>query len=274
MESAQPPSYAGLYPYLQRFERDFDYQGAMEWMDTNWTQCVHWCVFYVLMIVLGQRWMQNRTKYTLRGPLIGWNLLLGMFSVLGTIRFVPPLVSDVREHGFEWTLCSATWYRDPVLHLWGSAFAFSKVLEFGDTVFIILRKQKLIFLHWYHHVTVLFYVWLSYKEQLAGGRWFIALNYGVHATMYMYYAARAAGIYIPRKVAMVITSSQTLQMVIGCVINYVSYKLLFVDKVPGCSASLTNIVVSSVMYFSYLLLFLHFFYGAYVRKSKLEKKEQ
>ncbi|XP_078702143.1 very long chain fatty acid elongase 6-like [Branchiostoma floridae x Branchiostoma belcheri] len=274
MESAQLPPYAGLYPYLQRFERDFDYQSAMAWMNANWTQCVHWSVFYVLMILLGQRWMQNRTKYALRGPLICWNLLLGLFSVLGTVRFVPPLVADVREHGFEWTLCSAAWYRDPVLHLWGSAFAFSKVLEFGDTAFIILRKQKLIFLHWYHHVTVLFYVWLSYKEQLAGGRWFIALNYGVHATMYMYYAARAAGIYIPRKVAMAITSSQTLQMVIGCVINYVSYRLLFVDKVPGCNASLTNIIVSSVMYFSYLLLFLHFFYGAYVVKKSKQKKQQ
>lgn len=32
--------------------------------------------------------------------------------------------------------------------LWGLLFAWSKILEFGDTAFIILRKQKLIFLHW------------------------------------------------------------------------------------------------------------------------------
>lgn len=42
---------------------------------------------------------------------------------------------------------------------WSTMFVLSKVPELGDTLFIVLRKQPLIFLHWYHHATVLVYSW-------------------------------------------------------------------------------------------------------------------
>ncbi len=46
----------------------------------------------------------------------------------------------------------------------------------------MLRKKPLIFLHWYHHVTVLLYCWHSYYEQTTYGLYFIAMNYTVHGT--------------------------------------------------------------------------------------------
>ena len=49
----------------------------------------------------------------------------------------------------------------------------SKLPELGDTLFIVLRKQQLIFLHWYHHITVFIYVWYSYAGHTAPGRWFM-----------------------------------------------------------------------------------------------------
>ena len=64
-------------------------------------------------------------------------------------------------------------------------------LPLGDTLFIILRKQQLIFLHWYHHITVLIYVWYSYMDHTAPGQWFLVMNYTVHALMYTYYAFRS-----------------------------------------------------------------------------------
>lgn len=57
---------------------------------------------------------------------------------------------------------------------------FHQIPELGDTIFVVLRKKPLIFLHWYHHVTVLLYCWHSYYEQTTYGLYFISMNYTVH----------------------------------------------------------------------------------------------
>lgn len=139
----------------------------------------------------------------------------------------------------------------------------------GDTIFIILRKQKLIFLHWYHHITVLLYSWYSYKDMVAGGGWFMTMNYGVHAVMYSYYALRAAGFRVSRKFAMFITLSQITQMLVGCVINYLVFSWM---QHGQCHSHVQNIIWSSLMYLSYFVLFCHFFFEAYIGKTTKTKK--
>jgi len=63
-------------------------------------------------------------------------------------------------------------------------------VELGDTVFIVLRKQPLIFLHYYHHVTVLCYIWLTADAINSTCVWFGVMNYGIHSLMYSYYALK------------------------------------------------------------------------------------
>jgi len=54
----------------------------------------------------------------------------------------------------------------------------------------------------------------------SGGLIFMILNYAVHAFMYSYYALKAAGLKIPKIVAMVITTSQVRLPDIVCDLCY------------------------------------------------------
>lgn len=44
---------------------------------------------------------------------------------------------------------NANYYTDPLTGYWGWMFVMSKAPELGDTMFLILRKRPVIFLHWY-----------------------------------------------------------------------------------------------------------------------------
>ena len=49
------------------------------------------------------------------------------------------------------------------LGYWTFMFALSKVPELGDTLFIVLRKQPLIFLHWYVSIPSKFFKLLNFS---------------------------------------------------------------------------------------------------------------
>ena len=145
----------------------------------------------------------------------------------------------------------------------------SKVPELLDTAFIVLRKQRLIFLHWYHHATVLMYTWYSFAGYTASGRWFISMNFTVHALMYTYYMLRAMKVHVPRTLAMLITVAQIAQMFLGIVVNVRTAKALGDGSV--CSVTKRNITVSLLMYATYFMLFVNFFISAYTRRSHLRQ---
>ena len=56
--------------------------------------------------------------------------------------------------------------------LWTAAFIYSKLFELFDTLWLLAKKRPVIFLHWYHHLTVLLYCWHSYAARLSSGLWF------------------------------------------------------------------------------------------------------
>jgi elongation of very long chain fatty acids protein 6 len=256
------------YTTVAFFERKFfdaDYvQDKRQWMSDNWYLSIVYSLFYVIIIFGGQQYMKNRQKYDLRKALVAWNLSLAVFSVLGAIRMWPEFIYGLTNHGVQYTACNNN-YTHGVTGCWSWYFILSKVPELFDTAFIVLRKQHLIFLHWYHHATVLIYCWFSGREFAASGRWFVVMNYTVHAFMYGYYAMRALRFQIPKFVNIAITTGQISQMIFGIYVNITVYQAK--KRGDPCSVSDENVIVSFLMYASYFALFFHFFYLAYIKKS-------
>ncbi|KAL1491338.1 hypothetical protein ABEB36_011947 [Hypothenemus hampei] len=259
------------YSYVFNFESGFIHQKTRTWMQDNWTLGFYYVGVYMVLIFGGQYLMQNRPRFELRGTLCLWNTLLATFSIMGACRTVPEFLCTLTHHGFYHSVCVPSFIEDDkVSGFWSFMFVLSKLPELGDTIFIVLRKQPLIFLHWYHHITVLLYSWFSYTEYTSSARWFIVMNYCVHSLMYTYYALRAWGFPPPRQVALLITSLQLLQMVIGCAVNMWTHQLL--QQGIKCHVTPFNVKLSVAMYFSYFVLFARFFYKAYIAKNNGSRK--
>jgi elongation of very long chain fatty acids protein 6 len=210
--------------------------------------------------------MRSRPRYELRVLLILWNVCLAVFSIVGAIRSFPEFYNALSERGVVYSVCDGS-YAYGITGFWAFMFIMSKVPELIDTLFIILRKQKLIFLHWYHHTTVLCYCWYSYSDFTATGRWFMNMNYIVHGLMYSYYAFKAMRIRVPVFISQLITSLQIIQMIGGCYVNWVAYQTKFYAPHVECQVTKENIYASCVMYMSYFALFFNFFLRAYVIRS-------
>ena len=229
-------------------------------------------VVYLLFCYFGPKMVSKGVE--VRGPLILWNLFLSTFSLIGAIRTVPHLLYNVTNKSLEETICVAPEFDwgAGATGLWVGLFIFSKLPELIDTVFIVIRKKPLIFLHWYHHVTVLLYCWHAYYTEAGSGLYFIAMNYSVHAVMYGYYALSAMKVLPKWFPAHIITFFQISQMFVGTFICGASWYYVTQTDRP-CHNDLSNLIAGAVMYGSYLYLFVEFAIKRFVLKDKSGKKK-
>jgi len=257
-------------PYLAPYSFEiYDYAKSHEWFINYWWVSGIASAIYFVMVFGGRQIMANRAPYKLNGLLLAWNLFLSLGSLFMFLRIYPELFDELKNHGVVESTCSRERH-SMTASFWIIAFTWSKILEFGDTAFIVLRKQKLMFLHWYHHITVCMYCFYSARDFDPASRWFAAMNTFIHTIMYGYYALRAAKIRIPTPFAMVITSLQILQMIVGMMLT-LGYLFLTYAGVQ-CDRPKDMIPWSLLMYFSYLVLFANFFIRSYVKTERKEKK--
>jgi len=261
------------YHHVFQFEQCFDQVATHGWVQEHWVSLCAWAgSAYVILVFSGQAWMSSRPPFNLRSPLAAWSAFLAIFSILGFLRTFPEFLHTIHSGGLYGSVCDSSYLdTNRVSGFWTWLFTLSKLPELGDTVFIVLRKQQLIFLHWYHHLTVLIYVFYCFSQTTSSARWFMVMNYFVHSVMYSYFALRAMRVRVPKPVAMSITALQLVQMVIGCTINYTAFQ--YKQSGRECSVTDSNLMYGSLMYASYFVLFARFFYQAYFCKPEKKDKQ-
>lgn len=93
------------YSYVFNFENDFIHQETRKWMVENWTLGFYYTGLYVIIIFLGQHYMENRPKFELRGLLSLWNTCLACFSIIGFCRTAPELFHVLKHFGLHHSVC-------------------------------------------------------------------------------------------------------------------------------------------------------------------------
>ncbi|XP_076029508.1 very long chain fatty acid elongase 4-like isoform X2 [Oratosquilla oratoria] len=224
---------------------------------------------YLLMVLLGPKLMENRKPFTLRGPLIVYNLgvmLLNLYigvelAIVSTrLRynwFCQPV--DYSPNPDETRIAAGLWW-----------YYVSKGVEFSDTAFFILRKKnsQLTFLHIYHHSTMFCLWWIGIKW-VAGGSSFLAamMNSFVHVIMYLYYGLAALGPQMQKYLwwKKHITCIQLIQFSSAGVLGIRAI-------IVGCDFPLWMQYALVVYMLSFIVLFGQFYINAY-RKKELSPKD-
>ena len=259
-----------LYSLTFEMERTFKNQFGREWLRQNSHLPIILVPAYIFFVVfLGQRFMHERRCFSLKRLLFAWNLCLAVFSFFGAWRSLNEFSRTIRVNGLHHAICVDE-KEDGPHAFWSFAFVVSKLLELGDTVFIVLRKTDLIFLHWYHHITVIIFGWWSSTgDGLSLGRWIMTMNFTVHALMYSYYSLKSIGIRVWKPLAMSITVLQIMQMFIGVFVIGYACITQFVGSV--CQTDASSLFIGCLCYTSYLILFLNFFFKSYLGSQRKAK---
>ncbi|KAJ8767970.1 hypothetical protein K2173_020910 [Erythroxylum novogranatense] len=151
------------------------------------------------------------------------------------------------------------------LFFWAYVFYLSKILEFVDTLLIILSNsiQRLTFLHVYHHATVVImcYLWLQTSQSLFPVA--LVTNTVVHVLMYYYYLLCAMG--MRPKWKKLVTDCQIVQFVFSFAISVTMLYYHFTGD--GCSG-IWGWCFNAIFNASLLALFVNFHGKSYSMKTK------
>jgi len=247
-------------------------------MSQFWTT-VSMTIGYYIMILILQQYMKNRKPYQLKPLFALHNGMLSFLSLLLLLAIIEVLI-PLWTGGLWYSICTfdifPNYYKLDLLYYINYLFKYYELL---DTVFLLLSKKPLEFLHWYHHSMTL---WLTYS-QLYGrstGQWVpITLNLTVHVLMYYYFCRAALGTQIWWK--KYLTTFQIVQFFVDLIVVYYCLVSFAVTNyfpqwnmgLAPCHATLGAIVIGSYILTSYFFLFIHFYIKTYNKKPENRKAE-
>jgi len=150
---------------------------------------------------------------------------------------------------------------------WSYMFYLSKYYEFLDTIFIILKKKELTFLHVYHHCLTASLCWIG-MDTFTTNQWIgIVLNTFIHVCMYYYYLMATIGKSVWWKKYLT-----TMQMIQFCIVMFglIYWLILEYQNQPvGCNGELWSVGVCFFGQVTFLILFYNFYSHTYKGKKEV-----
>ncbi|XP_067937729.1 very long chain fatty acid elongase 4-like [Watersipora subatra] len=223
---------------------------------------------YLFLVYFGPMFMKNRSAFDCKLCLVIYNAFL---VILNLYIFLELVICSTRA-GYSYTCQKVVYsYEDNEYRiakaLWW--YYISKCIEFMDTIFFILRKKnnQVSFLHVYHHATMFPLWWIGVKWVAGGCSFFGAqMNSFVHVVMYTYYGLSALGPAVQKYLwwKRYLTKLQLVQFVLG--MAYALQSILLDCEFPLWMRWSLFFYSLSIM-----MLFLNFYYQAYMNTSRNKK---
>ncbi|CAH0386489.1 unnamed protein product [Bemisia tabaci] len=220
---------------------------------------------YLSIVCIGPRLMRDRRPFRLNWLLLPYNFAMAALNLYIAIElliastrlrysYVCQPVTFVNSEE-ELRIANAVWW-----------YYFSKLLEFCDTFFFILRKKdnQLTFLHVYHHSTM-FGLWYIGIKWVPSGSTFLPamVNSFIHVLMYSYYGLTALG----PKTAKYLWWKKYLTIL--QLIQFTTALILGINGIrSGCNFPLWMQYLLVVYMISFIVLFGNFYAQAYLKKGQ------
>lgn len=222
-------------------------------------------IYLLWVLLIGPMYMRDRKPMDLRRVIIFYNLFQVLLS--GYMFYEHLMAGWLRGYSFT---CQTVDYSDSPLsrRMFNLCYVYylSKLTEFADTVFFVLRKKQsqITDLHVYHHSLTPIEAWILTKF-IAGGNATLpnVINNFVHVLMYFYYMLSAMGPryqkYLWWKKYM--TEVQIIQFII-CIAHCIN---ALVTGCPFPRFISTLLLINATIF---LALFMNFYIESYKRKGK------
>lgn len=219
---------------------------------------------YLFLVWIGPKYMKNRPPYRLTFLLIVYNLCMAVLNAYISLQLL--FASTRLRYSYICEPCRQRYHPDELQitnAVWW--YYFSKLLEFCDTFFFILRKKErqLTFLHVYHHSTMFLFWWIGIKWVPSGSTFLPAMvNSAIHVLMYLYYGLSALGPKIAQFLwwKKYLTILQMIQFTCALILGANGIRM-------GCEFPLWMHYTLIFYMVSFIVLFGNFYVQAYIEKG-------